>query len=63
MPPPFKEWWKGHIGLPVCPSPSASGVSNLRLTFSGGICVLGHISSFVNFSYFSTKTYMVGIHI
>ena len=35
MPPPFKEWWKGHIVLPlsVRPSSSASGVNNLRLSF------------------------------
>ena len=30
MPPPFEEWWNGHIMLP-CPSPSVSGVSNLCL--------------------------------
>ena len=32
---PFEKWCKGHIVLPlsVRPSPSASGVSNLRLSF------------------------------
>ena len=35
MPPPYEEWWKGHIVLPltVRPSLSASGVSNLRFSF------------------------------
>ena len=39
MPQAFKEWWKGHTVFPcpsVCPSPSAFGVSNLHLSFSGG---------------------------
>ena len=39
MPPPFEEWWKGHIALPcpsVHPSPSSFGISNLCLSFSGG---------------------------
>ena len=39
MPPPFKEWWKGHIVLPLSVRPSVSvrvrdSINNLR--FSGG---------------------------
>ena len=36
--PPFEERWKGRIVLlqSVRSSPTASGVSNLRLSFSGG---------------------------
>ena len=36
MSPPFKEWWKGHIVVPmfVGLSPSVSSMSNLRLSFS-----------------------------
>ena len=39
MPPLFEECWKGLIVLTllVRPSPSASGDSNLRLSFSGGV--------------------------
>ena len=40
MPLPFEEWWKGHIVLPLSvrpsappPPTSASGVSNLQLSF------------------------------
>ena len=34
MSPPFKEWWKGHIVLPLSVRPSPS-VSNTSLSFSG----------------------------
>ena len=58
MPPPFEEWWKGHIVLPLSVRPrprwrqqlllSFSGVSSLRLSFSSGASVsFGHISSFL----------------
>ena len=47
MSPPFEEWWKGHIVLPlfICPSVclswSASCIIKLHLSFSGrGIHVL-----------------------
>ena len=50
--PPFEEWWKGHIVLPlsarhsVCPSPSTSSVSNLQIRFSSVASVsFEHISS------------------
>ena len=35
MHPPFEEWWKGHIVLPLSPRPSLSapGASNLHLSF------------------------------
>ena len=52
MSPPFGEWCKGHtsivLRLFVHPSPSASGVSNLSLRFTGGASVsYGHISSWI----------------
>ena len=36
MPPPFEEWWKGHLVLclSIHPSMSAFGISNLSLSFS-----------------------------
>ena len=42
MPPPFEEWWKGEysvtpVCLSICLSPSASGVSSLRLIGGRGV--------------------------
>ena len=48
MPLPFKEWWKRHIVLPltISSSPSASGISDLHLSFSDGASMsFGHIFS------------------
>ena len=62
MPPLIEEWWKGYIVLTTSVSPSASGVSNLRLSFHAGhACPLDTFLVLLLFAHFERSHFCAQI--